>query len=155
MKSSIKKGFGFGLTSGVITTLGMMIGLNQVTHSSLAVLAGVAVIAITDALSDSTAIFMADETSAHEEGSIWQESISLLVSKLFVGVSFAIPVLLLSLNVAVVVSTIYGVILLLGMSFFIAKNDKHPIGKLILSHLSVAILVVIISAVVGYYVEKL
>ena len=36
MKASIKKGFGFGLTSGVITTLGMMVGLNASTGSKIA-----------------------------------------------------------------------------------------------------------------------
>lgn len=155
MKTAIKKGFGFGLTSGIITTLGMMIGLNMVTHSKVAVLAGILVIAITDALSDAVAIFMADETSSHKEVSIWQESISLFISKLVVGFTFALPVIFLDLNLAVSASVIYGLVLLLALSYFIAKNDRHPILKLVISHLLVAILVIIISAIVGYYVEMI
>ena len=37
MKQSLKTGFSFGLPSGVITTLGLMIGLRAGTHSRRAV----------------------------------------------------------------------------------------------------------------------
>jgi hypothetical protein len=40
MNDSIKKGFGFGLTSGVITTLGLIVGLHSSTNSTLAVIGG-------------------------------------------------------------------------------------------------------------------
>ena len=52
MKESVKKGFGFWLTSGVITTLGMMVGLNASTGSRTAVIGGIIAIAIADAFSD-------------------------------------------------------------------------------------------------------
>ncbi len=38
MKHSIKTGVSFGLTSGIITTLGLMVGLNSSTHSRIAVI---------------------------------------------------------------------------------------------------------------------
>ncbi len=50
MKAQIRKGFGFGLTSGIITTLGLIVGLHSSTHSKLAVIGGVIIIAIADAL---------------------------------------------------------------------------------------------------------
>ena len=52
MKISIRKGFGFGLTSGIITTLGLMIGLTFGTSSKAIVLGGIILIAVADALSD-------------------------------------------------------------------------------------------------------
>lgn len=61
MKRSIKKGLGFGLTSGVITTLGMMVGLNASTKSELAVIGGIIAIAIADAFSDAAGIHVAEE----------------------------------------------------------------------------------------------
>ncbi|GAI31399.1 unnamed protein product, partial [marine sediment metagenome] len=38
MKHSIKTGFSFGLTSGIITTLGLMVGLHSSTGSKLVVI---------------------------------------------------------------------------------------------------------------------
>ena len=52
IKKSLKIGLSFGLTSGVITTLGLLVGLNSSTHSKMVVLGGILVIAIADALSD-------------------------------------------------------------------------------------------------------
>ena len=49
MKTSTIKGVSFGLTSGIITTLGMMVGLNFSTGSKLVVLGGILTIAIADA----------------------------------------------------------------------------------------------------------
>ena len=53
MRESIKIGISFGLTSGIITTLGIMIGLNAATNLKLAVIGGILTVAIADAFSDS------------------------------------------------------------------------------------------------------
>ena len=49
LKSSFKVGVGFGLTSGVITTLGLMVGLYSGTASRIAVIGGIITIAVADA----------------------------------------------------------------------------------------------------------
>ena len=64
MKPAIKKGFSFGLASGVITTLGLMVGLYASTHSLLAVLGGILVIAVADALSDALGIHISEEAES-------------------------------------------------------------------------------------------
>ena len=52
MKDLLRTGISFGLTSAVITTLGLMVGLNSGTHSQIVVLGGIITIAIADAFSD-------------------------------------------------------------------------------------------------------
>ena len=49
MKDSLRTGISFGLTSAVITTLGLMVGLHSGTHSKIVVLAGILTIAVADA----------------------------------------------------------------------------------------------------------
>ena len=46
MKDSLCTGISFGLTSAVITKLGLMVGLHSGTHSKIVVLAGILTIAI-------------------------------------------------------------------------------------------------------------
>ena len=41
MRHSLKTGLSFGLTSGIITTIGLMVGLNSGTHSKLVVIGGI------------------------------------------------------------------------------------------------------------------
>ena len=79
MKESVKKGFGFGLTSGVITTLGMMVGLNASTGSRTAVIGGIIAIAIADAFSDAVGMHIL----------VFQLSMAILVSVCW-GVSLVI-----------------------------------------------------------------
>ena len=52
MKDSLCTGISFGLTSAVITKLGLMVGLPSGTHSKVVLLAGILTIAIADAFSD-------------------------------------------------------------------------------------------------------
>ena len=52
MKHSLKTGLSFGLTSEIITTLGLMVGLNSSTHSDLVVIGGILTIAIADGFLD-------------------------------------------------------------------------------------------------------
>jgi len=61
MKPSLKAGFSFGLTSGIITTLGLMVGLHSGTHSKIIVLGGILMIAIADAISDSLGMHISTE----------------------------------------------------------------------------------------------
>jgi len=61
MKDSMRTGISFGLTSAVITTLGLMVGLHSGTHSKIVVLAGVLTIAIADAFSDALGIHVSEE----------------------------------------------------------------------------------------------
>ncbi len=56
MKESLNTGISFGLTSGVITTLGLIVGLHSGTHSKLAIIGGIITIAIADAFSDALGI---------------------------------------------------------------------------------------------------
>ena len=69
MKQSLKTGFSFGLTSGVITTLGLMVGLHAGTHSRLAVIGGIVTIAVADALSDALGIHIPEASKNNGKGS--------------------------------------------------------------------------------------
>ena len=56
-----RTGLYFGATSGVITTIGLIAGLNAGTNSVAAVLGGILVIAVADSLSDALGIHLAEE----------------------------------------------------------------------------------------------
>ena len=59
MKQSFKSGYSFGITSGIVTTLGLIVGLSSGTHSELAVIGGILSIAIADGLSESMSMHVA------------------------------------------------------------------------------------------------
>ena len=124
MKISIKKGLGFGLTSGIITTLGLMVGLYSTTNSSLVVIGGILAIAIADSLSDALGIHISEEyAQRYKAREVWESTIATFLSKFIFALTSIIPVLLLQLSTAIVVSVVWGLSLITIMSFYIAKQQ--------------------------------
>jgi len=152
MKHPFKIGFCFGLTSGIITTLGLMVGLHSGTHSTIAVIGGILTIAIADAFSDSLGIHMSQEYEDHRTSKeIWESTLATFVAKLFFALTFLVPVLLFpsSLGTAITISAIWGLLMLGVLSFVIAKYKKEKPWKVILEHLVIAIAVIIITHYAG------
>lgn len=154
MDSSVKAGISFGLTSGTITTLGLMVGLDAGTSSQIAVTGGVLTIAIADAFSDALGEHISQESeNQHSAKEIWLATISTFFTKLLFALTFLLPVVLLPLSTAVLASVVYGMGVLAIVSFFIAKQEKETVWKVILEHVSIAIVVVIASFFVGSWIK--
>jgi len=156
MRHSIEVGLSFGLTSGVITTLGLMVGLNSGTSSRLAVIGGILTIAIADALSDGLGIHISEESeNVHSKKEIWESTISTVIVKFFIASSFLVPVLLFSLQLAIIISVFWGCFLLCIMSYRIALKQKINPLSVIGEHLLIAIIVILLAQVVGALISHL
>ena len=97
-----RTGLFFGATSGVITTIGLIVGLNSGTRSITAVLGGILVIAVADAMSDALGIHLAEESDPEtDHGHVWAATIMTFVTKFVFSISFAVPLLLLPLALGI------------------------------------------------------
>ncbi|HEY5626754.1 MAG TPA: hypothetical protein VIR79_02305 [Nitrospira sp.] len=155
MRPSFKTGFSFGLTSGVITTLGLMVGLDAGTHSRAVVLGGICTIAVADALSDAMGIHLAEESKNRGSTHVWESTIATFVAKLGIALTFTVPVLLLPLRVAMLVSVFWGLLLLTVLSFLLARAQGIAPWKVVGEHLTIALCVVTLSHLVGDWVQGL
>jgi len=153
MKHSLKIGFSFGLTSGIITTLGLMVGLNSGTHSKLVVIGGILTIAIADAFSDALGIHVSEESeSKHSTREIWESTVSTFLFKFVFALTFIIPILLVQLSTAIFVSVVWGLTLLGFLSFYLAKDEKVKSWKVITEHLVIAMVVIVLTHYVGDWI---
>ncbi|OGY85294.1 MAG: hypothetical protein A2233_03400 [Candidatus Kerfeldbacteria bacterium RIFOXYA2_FULL_38_24] len=157
MKNSIKKGLGFGLTSGIITTLGMIVGLNSSTHSQAVVIGGVLIIAIADAMSDALGVHISEESENHHTTKeIWESTLATFFSKFIFAITFIVPILLFSLNIAIIISVIWGLSLIMIFSYYISKQEKETKAfSVIFEHLFIAILVVIATNYLGKIINNI
>jgi VIT1/CCC1 family predicted Fe2+/Mn2+ transporter len=148
-------GVSFGLTSGVITALGMIVGLHSATSSKLAVVAGVVVMAIADGLADAVGIHIAEETEVekgivkHTQKEIWLSTLFAFLSVSGFILTFAIPILIFPPTSAILIAVCWGILLLVLLNFFIAKIKQENSTKLILEHVLLALFVIVISYGVG------
>ena len=156
MKVALRTGFSFGLTSAVITTLGLMVGLNSGTHSKIVVLSGILTIAIADSFSDALGIHVSEEAkNIHTTKEIWGATIATLMSKFLFAMTFVVPVLLFTLSTAIVVSLIWGLSALTVLSYIVARSQDNPPWKIVGEHLLIALVVIKITHWVGHWIETL
>ena len=144
-----------GATSGVITTVGLIAGFKAGTHSVTAVLGGICVIAVADAMSDALGIHLAEEADPHATTEhIWSATISTFITKFVFSISFAVPLLLLPLDQAVIVSVLWGMFVIVVLSYFLARAQEASPAAIIAEHLAIAIIVVILSHLIGEWVSR-
>ncbi len=153
IKESLKKGFGFGLTSGVITTIGLMVGLYSGTNSEIVVIGGILTIAIADSFSDALGIHISEEFEAkHSTKEVWEATISTFLFKFLFSSIFIVPVLMFQLLTAIVISIVFGLLLIGGFSFKFAKSQKANPWKATGEHLLVTVAVIVITYYAGFWV---
>ena len=156
MRESFRKGFSFGLTSGIITTLGLMVGLSSGTNSAVVVIGGILVIAVADALSDALGIHISEEyENSHSHKEVWESTIVTFLSKFIFASTFIVPVLLLPLTHAVGVSIIWGLSLIVLFSCHMARMQGVCSYRVVVEHLVIAVLVVVVTHFLGVWVSGL
>ncbi len=153
MKASWTTGLSFGLTSGVITTLGLMVGLHAGTQSRAVVLGGIVTIAIADALSDALGIHITEEANRRESRHVWESTAITFAAKFVTAASFAVPVLWLPLEQAMPVSLGWGLGLLALLSWTVARTQRLPAWTVVAEHLAIAVAVVAATFYIGRWIN--
>ncbi len=155
MKNSLKKGLSFGLTSAVITTLGLMVGLNSSTGSKLAVISGILVIALADAFSDSLGVHISEESNKENSSRhVWEATIATFLTKAIFALSFLIPFIFFKLSTSILISIVWGVIILSVLSYKISNEKERKNFSVVFEHLLIAVVVILISYYLGLLINN-
>lgn len=151
----IRVGLFFGTTSGVITTCGLLVGLAAGTGSLGAVMGGILVIAVADSMSDALGIHVSEESSPDATSEhVWTATIVTFLAKLIVAASFAIPFSFLPLQAATVTALVWGALLLVLLSWRLAKLQSVAALPVVMEHLFVGTVVITLSHAVGLWVNS-
>ncbi|MEM4244648.1 MAG: hypothetical protein QW404_00530 [Candidatus Nanoarchaeia archaeon] len=155
MQRVLRGGLIFGLTSGVITTLGLMVGMHSGTHSKLAVIGAILTIAVADAFSDSLGMHLSGESEDLKDRDVRKATISTFISKLLFPLTFIIPILLFQLTTAMIISVIWGLMCIGLFSYKIAKIRRKKPTKVISEHIIIAGVVIVITHFLGDQIYKI
>jgi predicted adenylyl cyclase CyaB len=146
----------FGITSGVLTTVGVLVGVNSATASRLSVVAAIVAIAVADSCSDAFGMYMA---RASERGTSPRTAVryalATLAGKAFLPLTFLGPVLALPLPVAVGVDLAWGALALMLLSAEQAVVEKQPVARRVARNLGLAVVIVGNSILAGSLVGGL
>jgi vacuolar iron transporter family protein len=144
--------YSFGSTSAIITNIALIIGMDSATNAKVAIIGSLLVVAIADNISDSLGIHMYQESEGLAEKNVWILTLTNFFSRLLTSLGFVFIIYFFPLNLAVPISLIYGFLILAIVSFFIARSRKSNPLYLIAEHLTIAVLVVLISNFLGEYI---
>jgi VIT1/CCC1 family predicted Fe2+/Mn2+ transporter len=153
MRISIRKGFSFGLTTAIITTLALIVGLNASTESVAVIISGILIIAVADALSDSLGMHISEEASEKTEREVRESTLATFLAKFLVGATFVIPILLFPLQTAVLISIFWGLLLITILSYLIAKRDKKNPVWTISEHILLMLFIIFLTHNIGSFIK--
>jgi VIT1/CCC1 family predicted Fe2+/Mn2+ transporter len=158
VKKSYKTGISFGLVSGVLTTLGLLIGLGVGTQSKEVIIGGILTIAVADALSDAFGVHLSQEsTGENSKKQIWESTISTFLSKFLLALTFLIPVLIFDIKTARIIDIVWGfvVITLISLlSSILNRVEKKELISAVLEHVLLFIFTVTLSYLIGTFIDK-
>lgn len=156
MNSAIRAGMSFGLASGVITTIGLIVGLYTGTGSKLAVIGGILTIAIADAFSDALGIHISQESQNNfRNREVWEATLATFLAKFLFASTFVVPVLVFSLTTAVVVGVAWGLLLLGFFSYLMSVENRRKAWGPVVEHLLIAVVVIVVTYQVGKMIAEL
>ncbi len=143
--------FSFGATSAIITSLGLITGLRSFVSPKLSIIGGLFIIAVADNIADSLGIHIYQEAECLKVKEVWFSTFTNFTTRLLVTITFAFLVIFLPLNIAVIVSIFWGILLLSLLSYSISKRKGRNHYLAIFEHIVIAVLVIFISNFAGQF----
>lgn len=141
--------YSFGSTSAIITNLAIIIGLNATTKNRMDIIGTLIVIAVADNISDALGIHIFQESQGLPSSIIWVSTFSNFFIRFLTSLGFLLIMFLLPLNIALIISLIYGLLILSIVSYTIAKaRNKNP-WTAIVEHIIIAVVVIFVSKYFG------
>jgi vacuolar iron transporter family protein len=151
---SLFTGLGFGATSGIMATLGLIVGMETLTGSLTTTLAAIYIITFSDGLADSLGIHLSQETNKKiTDKEVWKSTLYTLFFKVFIALSFTIPLILNPSSVGVILCIVWGYFLLGALSYIIAKRKEKNSIPIVLEHWGIMTFVLIVTYFISMYVR--
>jgi uncharacterized membrane protein len=123
----------FGATSCIITSLALIIGLNNSSNAKFSIIGSLLVIALADNISDMLGIHIYQETEGLIMRDVWLSSFTNFFTRLFVSLGFIAIVIAFPAKVAMTVSLVYGLsALIIFIAVAVILASKY-LGQIIIN----------------------
>ena len=109
--------------------------------------------AIADNLTDSLSVHIYQEAEQLEPRAAFHATLTNFAVRLGLSFSFVFLMVILPLRIAIVASILWGLLLLTGLSYVVARTRKLPVLREIAKHVAVAAVVMLSSKMIGQIVQ--
>jgi vacuolar iron transporter family protein len=144
--------YSFGVTSAIITSMGLIAGLNYGAHTKATIVGGLLIIALVDNVSDAFGIHVYKESETSDRKEIFATTIGNFLVRFVVTLSFILLTIILPTSMIVWAASVWGLLLLALLSVNISRAKGSHTAMEIVKHLSLAGAVIIASKYIGLFI---
>ena len=145
----------FGGTAAIVTSMGLIVGLDAATATSATLLGGILIAGLADNLTDSLSVHVYQESEKLPERDAFRTTAVNFAVRAALSFSFVLLLVSLPRTIAVQVSLIWGFVMLSCLSYLVARmRSVSPFGE-IWKHGAVAVVVIVLSKMIGVWVLRM
>jgi hypothetical protein len=143
----------FGGPAAIVTSMALIVGLDAATVAKAAVVGSLLVVGLADNLTDSLSVHIYQEAERLAHRQALRTTVANYVARAIVTFSFVLLFLLLPASMTGFICVMWGMFLLSGLTYPLAKvRQVSPVAE-ILKHTSVAFAVIAISKAIGLLIQ--
>lgn len=136
---SLNIGNTFGIISGIITSIGLILGMYGANITLKPIIVSLVSIAISDGVSDALGIYYATKNNNYTTEQAYNEGFNTLLIKIICPLLMIIPFYITSINKAVITNLILSLIIIYLISIKIFKNYGEAINNTLICMLAISI----------------
>jgi hypothetical protein len=144
----------FGAASAIVTSMGMIIGFGAASISKSTIIAGLLVVGLADNVTDSLSIHIYQESERLEQKAAFRATIGNFATRFVISLSFMVLVFAFSSTNMLLACLGWGVLLLVSLTWFVAKNRNANVFTEVFKHLTVAAAVIAASLATGTFISS-
>jgi vacuolar iron transporter family protein len=141
--------YSIGATAAIISSLGLIAGLMHGDNARVSIIAGLLIVAVADNIADSLSIHIYKESQGADKKEIRSSTVGNFLVRFILALTFVAIIFFLPSLAALIVSIIWGLVLLTVLSYSIAHVQKVNTYREIAWHLLIAALVIVGSKFLG------
>lgn len=141
--------FAFGIFGGVLTTLGVMIGLLSATSSKLAVIGGIVSVSVVDSLSDSVSMYSSKRAEKNTTKRAFFSALFVFFGKFVFSLTFILAFLFFSFKTAIYVNLFWGLLVIVFLNLVIAEIQNENKVLAVLKNTLIVVIVILLSYLIG------
>lgn len=140
----------FGSSAAILTDVSLIVGLGSARAGKGPILAGLLTIAVADNISDSLGIHLYKESEGYGQRLSLLSTTLNFLSRLLISCTFIAIVLVLPLAHALYIGLIWGLLLIVFISYLISRSNRdNPVKEMVI-HVLVAVVVIALSRYLGH-----
>jgi hypothetical protein len=143
----------FGGTAAIVTSVALIFGLDAATATKSTIVSGLLIVALADNLTDALSMHVYQESERRlESRDAFTATWSNFVTRLLLALTFVLLVVMLPLARAVVASAVWGLSLLVVLTWAIARERSVSFVAELAKHCAAAIAVIVASRGIGAFI---